>query len=122
MPTPGARQTIPRRQGVGHPRGRRPGRARRVEQFLKQHLGEAPVAKVRSGEPLNASDIAHLQRIHVAAGIGDEDSFAEASAKAGSFGLFIRSIVGLDRTAAKAPFTDFLDDKRYSKNQIHFVN
>ncbi|MGI9015550.1 MAG: type I restriction-modification enzyme R subunit C-terminal domain-containing protein [Euzebya sp.] len=42
--------------------------------------------------------------------------------QAGSFGLFIRSLVGLDRVAAKAAFADFLDDKRYSRNQIHFVN
>jgi type I restriction enzyme R subunit len=95
---------------------------KKAEQFLKQHLGEAPVAKVRSGEPLTAADIADLQRILVAAGIGDDDSFAEASAKAGSFGLFIRSIVGLDRAAAKAAFDEFLDDKRYSRNQIQFVN
>ena len=29
---------------------------------------------------------------------------------------------GLDRTAAKAAFADFLDDKRYNANQIEFVN
>lgn len=59
--------------------------------------------------------------ILVAAGIGGDETFAEASKKAGSFGLFIRSLVGLDRAAAKAAFADFLDDKRYSKNQIQFV-
>ena len=95
---------------------------KKAEHFLKQHLGEAAVAKVRSGEPLTADDIAELQRILVAAGIGNDESFAEASEKAGSFGLFIRSLVGLDRAAAKAAFADFLDDKRYSKNQIQFVN
>jgi type I restriction enzyme R subunit len=95
---------------------------KKAEHFLKQHLGEAAVAKVRSGDPLTAADIADLQRILVAAGIGNDDTFAEASAKAGSFGLFIRSLVGLDRGAAKAAFAEFLDDKRYSKNQIEFVN
>lgn len=95
---------------------------KKAEHFLKEHLGEAVVAKVRSGEPLAPVDIAELQRILVAAGIGDEGTFAEASEKAGSFGLFIRSIVGLDRAAAKAAFAAFLDDKRYSKNQIQFVN
>ena len=77
---------------------------------------------MRSGEPLTADDIVDLQRILVAAGIGDDETFAEASDKAGSFGLFIRSLVGLDRAAAKAAFAEFLDDKRYSKNQIEFVN
>jgi type I restriction enzyme R subunit len=95
---------------------------KKAEHFLHQHLGDAAVAKVRSGEPLTADDIADLQRILVAAGIGSDESFAEASAKAGSFGLFIRSLVGLDRAAAKAACADFLDDKRYSKNQIQFVN
>ncbi len=95
---------------------------KKAEHFLKQHLGEAAVAKVRSGEPLTIGDIADLQRILVAAGIGDDDTFTEASAKAGNFGLFIRGLVGLDRAAAKAAFAEFLDDKRYSKNQIQFVN
>jgi len=94
---------------------------KKAEAFLKAHLGEAVVAKVRSGEPLTAGDIADLQRILVAAGIGNDDTFAIASEKAGNFGLFIRSLVGLDRAAAKAAFADFLDDKRYSRNQIQFA-
>jgi type I restriction enzyme R subunit len=95
---------------------------KKAEHFLKQNLGEAAVAKVRSGEPLTDSDIAELQRILVAAGVGDDQSFEAASRQAGSFGLFVRSLVGLDRAAAKAAFADFLDDKRYTKNQITFVN
>ena len=95
---------------------------KKAETFLNDHLGEAAVAKVRSGQPLTADDLDELQRILVAAGIGDQGTFAEASELAGSFGLFIRSLVGLDRAAAKAAFAEFLDDKRYSKNQIQFVN
>ncbi|MGH9189105.1 MAG: type I restriction-modification enzyme R subunit C-terminal domain-containing protein [Acidimicrobiales bacterium] len=40
----------------------------------------------------------------------------------GSFGLFIRRLVGLDRAAAKEAFAEFLDDKRLGANQIEFVN
>ena len=95
---------------------------KKAEHFLRQHLADEAIAKVRSGELLTGDDIAELQRILVAAGIGDDDTFAEASEKAGSFGLFVRGLVGLDRAAAKAAFGDFLDDKRYSRNQIQFVN
>jgi len=63
-----------------------------------------------------------LQRILITAGIGDAESFTAASELAGGFGLFIRSLVGLDRAAAKEAFADFLDEKRYSRNQIEFVN
>jgi type I restriction enzyme R subunit len=95
---------------------------KKAEHFLKEHLADEAVAKVRSGEPLTEADLAELQRILVAAGIGDDETFATASTKAGSFGRFIRSLVGLDRNAAKLAFAEFLDDKRYSKNQIEFVN
>ena len=63
-----------------------------------------------------------LQRVLVAAGIGDTDTFAQASRRAGSFGFFVRSLVGLDRAAAKRAFAEFLDGKRYTCNQITFVN
>ena len=95
---------------------------KKAEFFLKENLGEAAVAKVRSGELITPADVDDLQRILVAAGIGDDASFAAASERAGSFGRFIRSIVGLDRAAAKALFNDFLDDKTYTANQIAFVN
>lgn len=70
---------------------------------------------------MTADDIAELQRILVAAGIGDDSTFEQASKRAGSFGMFIRSLVGLDRAAAKTAFAEFLDDKRSSKNQTEFV-
>ena len=37
-------------------------------------------------------------------------------------GLFIRSLVGLDRSAAKRAFEGFLADKTLNANQIEFVN
>lgn len=59
-----------------------------------------------------------VQRVSFGAGIGGTDTFAEASTRAGSFGLLVRSLVGLDRAAAMRAFSGFLDDKRYSANQV----
>ena len=95
---------------------------KKAQRFLSENLADEIVAKVRSGEPITATDMDDLQRVLVAAGIGDTDTFAQASERAGSFGLFIRSLVGLDRAAAKRTFNKFLDDKRYRPNQITFVN
>jgi type I restriction enzyme R subunit len=58
----------------------------------------------------------------VAAGIGDDASFAEASERAGSFSRFVRSLVGLDRNAVKVRFADLLDEKRWTVHQIRWVN
>lgn len=85
-------------------------------------MPRTPSPRFARDEPLTREDLAELQRILVAAGIGDDQTFAAASEQVGSFGLFIRSLVGLDREAAKSAFADFLDDKRYSRNQIEFVN
>ena len=37
-------------------------------------------------------------------------------------GLFVRSLLGLDREAAKRAMADFLSGKRLRANQIEFVN
>ena len=37
-------------------------------------------------------------------------------------GLFVRSLVGLDREAAKQALAGFLEDKTLTANQIEFVN
>ena len=40
----------------------------------------------------------------------------------GGLGLFIRTLVGLDREAAKAALADFMDGRNLTANQIEFVN
>jgi Type I site-specific restriction-modification system, R (restriction) subunit and related helicases len=40
----------------------------------------------------------------------------------GGLGIFIRQLVGLDRSAAMEAFESFLDDTIFSVNQIRFVN
>ena len=79
------------------------------------------MAKVRSGEPLTVDDEAELQRLLVAADVGDQASFDEASERLGSLALFVRSLIGLDRAACQARFAEFLEVKRYNAKQIRFV-
>ena len=94
---------------------------RRAETWLSDNMGEGVVARVRAGEPLTAEDEAELQRLLVAGGIGDDATFAQASERAGSLALFVRTLIGLDRPTCQARFADFLDDKRYTSKQIRFV-
>ena len=40
----------------------------------------------------------------------------------GGLGLFIRSLVGMERDAAKRALADFMDGRKLSANQIEFTN
>lgn len=90
---------------------------KRAEGRLSEHLGDAVIAKVRSGEPLTVDDEAELQRLLVAGDVGDDANFAEVAERVGSLALFVRSLIGLDRAACEAGFAEFLDGKRYSSNR-----
>ena len=72
--------------------------------------------------PHAPSGAAAAARADEAAGANRADDIERASTEAGSLGLFVRSLVGMDRSAAKDVFAEFLDDQRYSANQIEYIN
>ncbi len=55
-------------------------------------------------------------------GIGGRDDIERAQEESHGLGLFVRSLVGMDREAAKEAFADFLADRTLGANQIEFVN
>jgi len=73
-------------------------------------------------QPLTASDLAELERMLVDAGVGTPDDIAREKAKSQGLGVFIRSLVGLDREAAKQAFSQFLSGGTATANQVEFVN
>ena len=95
---------------------------RKTRQFLEEHTGHVAVEKIHRNRPITDTDLAELQRVLIETGVGTDGDMERAVEEAGSFGVFIRGLVGLDRSAAKEAFAEFLDDKRYTANQIEFVN
>ena len=77
--------------------------------------------KLRRNEQLTAQDIEELERIFREEGVAD-DVRLESIRSEGGLGLFIRSLVGLDREAAKEAFSQFLAGKTLTANQIEFVD
>ena len=55
-------------------------------------------------------------------GVGAAEDIQRAAEESQGLGLFVRSLVGLDREAAKEALAGFLDGKALSANQIEFVN
>ena len=92
----------------------------KAEFYIRQHQDEAAIAKLKGNVPLNADDVKALERILWSEVGSKKDYEAEYGEK--PLGEFVREIIGLDMTAAKAAFAEFLDDVNLDANQIYFVN
>ena len=93
---------------------------RKARQFLRPYENHLAVIKVKRNEPLTPTDLQDLERIFVDAG-ADEASMAAVQAD-GGLSLFVRSLVGLDREAAKQAFSDFLAGRTLTADQNEFLN
>ena len=90
--------------------------------FLRQHLDHVAIHKLRSNKPLTASDLAELERMLGESGLGEPDDLRRAAEESQGLGLFVRSLVGMDRGAAKEAMASFLAGKSLAANQIEFIN
>jgi len=70
---------------------------------------------------LTKEDLDRLEKILVEVGAGTPNDLSKIRSD-GELGLFVRSIVGLDREAAKREFDGFLTGKTLTASQIQFVN
>jgi type I restriction enzyme R subunit len=106
---------------AGFPAGTDLARFRaKVQVYLHDHEDHLAVQKLHRNRQLSPTDLAELERI--LAECGGEPEVAEARRSASGLGLFIRGLVGLDREAAKEAFGEFLAGRRFTADQIHFVD
>jgi type I restriction enzyme R subunit len=90
--------------------------------FLRAHADHVAVLKLRTNRPLTETDLSELERMIRDSGVGGEGDLEKAVEDSHGLGLFVRSLVGLDREAAKAAFAQFLDGDTFTASQIEFVN
>lgn len=76
--------------------------------------------KVKRNQPLTAIDLKELQHIFLEAGV-DETTLGTVQTD-GGLPRFVRALVGLDRGAAKQAFTEFLDGRKLTADQLEFLN
>src|SRR5439155_6410845 len=90
--------------------------------FLREHEDHIAINKLRMNEPLTEADLKELERILAESGIGSAGDIEHAKSESNGLGLFVRSLIGLDRSAAKAAFAAFTDGKTLTANQLEFVS
>ena len=90
--------------------------------YLKAHEDHVALQRLRRNKALTPDDLAALEQMLLESGAGDDHAVAQAKEEAQGLGLFIRSLVGLDRQAAMEAFGGFLAGTQLNANQIHFVD
>jgi type I restriction enzyme, R subunit len=94
----------------------------KAQAFLRAHQDHIAIHKLRMNKALTAADLTELERMLVESGVGAAADVSRAKTEAHGLGLFVRSLVGMDRGAAKEALAGFLAGKTFGANQIEFVN
>ena len=89
--------------------------------YLKDHEENVALQKLRRNKQLTDTDLSALEAMLVASGAGGPADIARATEESQGLGLFIRSLVGLDREAATEAFSEFLTDSRFRAAEIRFI-
>ena len=92
----------------------------KAEFYVRQHQDNEVIAKLKGNIPLTSADVKVLEDILWSELGTKQDYEAEYGQK--PLGEFVREIVGLDMTAAKEAFAEYLNDVTLDSRQIYFVN
>ena len=77
--------------------------------------------RLRRNQPLTPSDLKELERMLLEAG-GSTAVIQEAAKQSHGLGIFIRSLVGLDRETAKQAFSQFVVGTTATASQLEFID
>ena len=95
---------------------------KKVEAYIRGNENHVAIAKLKFNRPLTASDLSELEQfVYESEPVQSREQFEKCYGADQPLTLLIRSLVGLDRNAAKEAFGQFLDQNRYSSQQIRFV-
>ena len=92
----------------------------KAEYYVRQHQNNTAIAKLKSNQPLTEKDVKSLEKI-LWSEVGTKEEY-EAEYGTKPLGEFVREIVGLDMSAAKDAFADYLNNANLDSRQIYFVN
>ncbi len=93
----------------------------KARQFMRDHESHLSLQRLRRNQPLTVSDLTELERMLVEAG-GSPEVIKLATEQNHGLGIFIRSLVGLDRETAKQAFSQFVVGTTATASQLEFID
>jgi type I restriction enzyme R subunit len=95
----------------------------KVERFVREHQNHITIQRLKLNQPITVADLQALEAILFSdEGPGSREDFIETYGTEQPLGKLVREIVGLDRTAAKEAFADFLSSGNLTADQMTFIN
>ncbi len=94
----------------------------RVQSFIREHQDHIAIRRLKNNEPVSRKDIESLEDILFAADGPIPRAEYEKQFGGTPVGYLVRSVVGLDRNAAKAAFAEFLSEAPLHPDQITFLD
>ncbi|PPJ35218.1 restriction endonuclease subunit R [Nocardia nova] len=93
----------------------------KVRTYLRSHEDVLAVQKLLRNKQITSTDLSELEQIFIDSGFGTAEDIEHAASTYGGLGLFLRTLTGLDTTAATAAFEEFHAGRTLSANQLHFL-
>ena len=92
---------------------------KKVEFYLKEHQENIAIYKIRNNKKLTEGDLRELENI-LWKELGTKTDYVNEYGDT-PIGKLVRKIVGVDREAVNAAFSEFLSEEKLNSNQIKFV-
>lgn len=95
-----------------------------VNEYLQNHRDHLVIRRLHTNQRLTEKDLQGLETTLSEIGEQDGPDLLDGlmqRSEASSLAHFVRALIGLDRSAAQAEFSDFLNDRSLSPPQIRFV-
>lgn len=92
----------------------------KARQFLTAHEDHLALQRLRRGQALTPTDVVELERMLVDAG-GTPELIQKAAEDKFGLGIFIRSLVGMEREAVAQAFSEVIAGTQATPDQIEFI-
>ncbi|HET7416832.1 MAG TPA: DEAD/DEAH box helicase family protein [Solirubrobacterales bacterium] len=90
--------------------------------YLRAHEDHLALQKLRRNVPLTTLDIEELERMLLEAGVANPADLETVRRESPGLGTFVRSLVGLEKVAATKAFSNFIEGRNFTADQLHFLN
>ena len=95
----------------------------KVEHFLKEQISHITISKLRTNKSITNAELEELERLIFEKGhLGTKEKFQKAFGQKHPISFFVRSLVGLDASAARQEFSEFLRAAPMTATQIKFID